>query len=461
MVHSAEAPTIVEIDVLAEQTPEHLLELRQRLVQVDDSRLEHLSPAEREQLPGQLGAPPAGLLDLRDVLPQRVARREGLEGQRRVAEDDRQHVVEVMRDAAREPPDGLHLLGLAELLLQRPLLRHVLRVDDHPAAIADIHRVARHVGLDERPVLLPVPPDAVGDDCRPGGSQDLQQPGHLLRSADVCRRHLQHLFARVAVVTDGRVVDGDEPQRRQVEHPGGDRAAVEESAVLLLGLPERLFAAAKLLLDLLSLGHVAVNAEIAEDLAALVEDRIGRRLDVDPPAVLGLVDHRHGHDLLLLQPGPELLVERGVLRSGFQQARSLADGLGARVAVEPLEGRVDVRDRAIRRGHEDRVARALDAEPELEGPRLGRLALSLASHVPPTARIVQTRSLHVENSWRLIPPPASACASRAPRSARRADSTGAAAGRPSRTRRGASRRRTSSRARGCRPCSRSRCRRRA
>ena len=34
-----------------------------------------------------------------------------------IAEDDRKQVVEVVRDAAGELPDGLHLLGLAQFLL--------------------------------------------------------------------------------------------------------------------------------------------------------------------------------------------------------------------------------------------------------------------------------------------------------------------------------------------------------
>ena len=40
-----------------------------------------------------------------------------------VADDHRQQVVEVVRDAAGEPADRLHLLRLAQLLLELPLAR--------------------------------------------------------------------------------------------------------------------------------------------------------------------------------------------------------------------------------------------------------------------------------------------------------------------------------------------------
>jgi hypothetical protein len=44
-----------------------------------------------------------------------------------VARDDAEQVVEVVGDAARQPSDRLHLLGLTELLLERAQLGHVAR----------------------------------------------------------------------------------------------------------------------------------------------------------------------------------------------------------------------------------------------------------------------------------------------------------------------------------------------
>jgi hypothetical protein len=43
-------------------------------------------------------------------------------------------VIEVVRDARGEMSDGFHLLRLAELVLQRALLRHVLEDGQHMRA---------------------------------------------------------------------------------------------------------------------------------------------------------------------------------------------------------------------------------------------------------------------------------------------------------------------------------------
>ena len=88
------------------------------LVQVEHLRLEHLLAAEREELPRELGGALAGLRESprRPRASGRPASR-SREQQLRVAEDHREHVVEVVRHAAGQPADGLHLLRLAELLL--------------------------------------------------------------------------------------------------------------------------------------------------------------------------------------------------------------------------------------------------------------------------------------------------------------------------------------------------------
>ena len=61
-----------------------------------------------------------GALDLLDVGAARIAGVEAVEDQVGVAEDGREHVVEVVRDAAGEPADRFHLLRLAQLRLAVP-----------------------------------------------------------------------------------------------------------------------------------------------------------------------------------------------------------------------------------------------------------------------------------------------------------------------------------------------------
>ena len=87
-----------------------------------------------------------------------------LGGERQVAQDALQDVVEVVRDAAGEVADRLHLLRLAQLRLELHPLRflHLARGDVarhaervRPAAVADRHRA--HLDVEQRAVLAPRP----------------------------------------------------------------------------------------------------------------------------------------------------------------------------------------------------------------------------------------------------------------------------------------------------------------
>ena len=93
------------------------LEARDDLVEVDDTRLQHLLAAEREQLPRERGGALRRSPDLPHVAARQIVGRQLFEQQIGVAEDGRQHVVEVVGDAAGEPTDGFHLVRLPQALL--------------------------------------------------------------------------------------------------------------------------------------------------------------------------------------------------------------------------------------------------------------------------------------------------------------------------------------------------------
>ena len=61
-----------QLDVLADEPPQQLLELRDQRVEVDDLRLQHLPPAEREQLPRERRGALAGRLNLQQIRAQRI-----------------------------------------------------------------------------------------------------------------------------------------------------------------------------------------------------------------------------------------------------------------------------------------------------------------------------------------------------------------------------------------------------
>ncbi len=104
-------------DLLADQFQEERLQVLDDLVEVDAAGLHHLLAAEGEQLTREGGSTMCGAFDLLDVEPEGIAGAEAVQHQIRVAKDGGEHVVEVVRDAAGQPPHRFHLLGLPQLRL--------------------------------------------------------------------------------------------------------------------------------------------------------------------------------------------------------------------------------------------------------------------------------------------------------------------------------------------------------
>jgi hypothetical protein len=161
-----------ELDVLADDAAEHPVYSGHDSVEVDDPRLQQLPPAEREQLMGQLRRAAPRLPDLLDVFPAHVVRRELVQHHLAVAQDRAEQVVEVVRDAARQPAHRLHLERLAELLLglaqgllgaHPPAHVHVDRHEADGLAVRVVQRRAGDADLEAGPVLPGANGLAVGE----------------------------------------------------------------------------------------------------------------------------------------------------------------------------------------------------------------------------------------------------------------------------------------------------------
>jgi hypothetical protein len=145
----------LELDALSEEALQEERQVGERLAELHGLRAERLAAREGEQLAHQARRPVRVLLDLHQVLERRVRRPVAREQQVRVADDGLEDVVEVVRDAAGELADRLHLLRLDELLLEEPLLGRVERVEDRPLAQG---RVAVRHGADPEPGRTPALP---------------------------------------------------------------------------------------------------------------------------------------------------------------------------------------------------------------------------------------------------------------------------------------------------------------
>ena len=126
----------LELALLAEIALQQRGLIAQHLAEADHLVLQRLLAGERQQLAHQLGGAIGARLDVHDVFVGDVLR--PMHGQQHVgeAEDGRQHVVEVVRDAARQLADDFHLLALREARFERLLLGRVDDVEDRRLARA-------------------------------------------------------------------------------------------------------------------------------------------------------------------------------------------------------------------------------------------------------------------------------------------------------------------------------------
>ena len=120
----------LELDLFADQPPQQDGEIGQQLAEIEHLRAQRLPAREGQQLTHQRSGAIGILLDLHDVGEGRIGRLVGAEQEIRRHHDGRQHIVEVVRDAAGQLADGVHLLLLLDLVFQRPPLGIVERVDD-------------------------------------------------------------------------------------------------------------------------------------------------------------------------------------------------------------------------------------------------------------------------------------------------------------------------------------------
>src|SRR5262249_43953863 len=121
-----------ERDALADQTLEHPLHALDERAQVHRAWIDHLLAPERQELARQGRRALRRRARALEVLAGPSIGLAVLFGEREVSHDAGEEIVEIVRDASRQAPDRLHLLGLSELrgelrlLFLRVLtLRHV------------------------------------------------------------------------------------------------------------------------------------------------------------------------------------------------------------------------------------------------------------------------------------------------------------------------------------------------
>ena len=106
-------------DVAPKGMPQQIRHAADQLVDLDRLRLQRLLPREGEQpLREQRGSPSALARRIEVAFCSRVAIANAAASKIERADHHRQHIVEIVGDAARELAYSLHLLGLTERLLR-------------------------------------------------------------------------------------------------------------------------------------------------------------------------------------------------------------------------------------------------------------------------------------------------------------------------------------------------------
>ena len=224
-------------------------------------RPQHLLAAEREQLARELARALGRGVDLRHVLA-RLALEPCEQQVGTLPRITSEEVVEVVRDAAGEPADRLHLLRLAQLLLEPALHRHVSREHDARRHAVEVDGTGGDPDGKHRSVAFHMPDllraDRGGRCLGDRGAEGLS----ILLRPDLLEGHLEELRARPSVRLDHRLVDREEAQRGRVPHEHRRRVPLEE-------LPVVLFRAAQRCLPLAPAGEVLRDRQGAHDLASL------------------------------------------------------------------------------------------------------------------------------------------------------------------------------------------------
>ena len=146
-----------QVDVLADQAPEHALHPGNQRVEIHHLGLQDLLAAEGEQLAGQRSRSLSGPANFLQVLMQRVVVCHLRQCEFSRSVDDGEEIVEVVRDAAGELANRLHLLRLLELTFKR-LPRGDVDGDAEQTGRRSV-RLVRHLRAAMDPVGTGVRPD--------------------------------------------------------------------------------------------------------------------------------------------------------------------------------------------------------------------------------------------------------------------------------------------------------------
>ena len=223
-----------QLDVFTNQPREQPSHLTDDIIQIHNVGLQNLQPAEGQKLARQTGSAIRGPFDLLNLSGILAGGRQLIAEKLRVAFDNHQKIVEIVRHSAGQAAHRFHFLRLAELLLKNVPLADVLRDDKADSLARILQLMNRGFDFDNLSVLLPVFPMLA---VQPVAAFFLEITEHfdfLFLGRKIKNGHAFELFLRVAVHANGRFIHFQKSQSIVVDDPSGKRIVTEEQ-------PEHLF----------------------------------------------------------------------------------------------------------------------------------------------------------------------------------------------------------------------------
>ena len=115
-----------QMNIFSEDTAKQAFNAADVLVDIDNARLQDLLAAKRQQLSRQRCAALRGLQDMGDQSCKFRIVTQFVEKHFRIARNDAQNIVKIVRDPAREASDRFHLLNMPEAMFHAAPMRNIL-----------------------------------------------------------------------------------------------------------------------------------------------------------------------------------------------------------------------------------------------------------------------------------------------------------------------------------------------
>ena len=131
-----------QLHVFTHHPAEHSIHVLNQRIEIQHRRFDHLALAEGQQLACKIGGSLSRFHHLFDIAARRIAGMHRVQQYLRIAGDNHQQIVEVVRNAAGQPANRFQSLRMVQLLFQAQAVRDVARIDNQAIHAGQMRQIA-------------------------------------------------------------------------------------------------------------------------------------------------------------------------------------------------------------------------------------------------------------------------------------------------------------------------------